>query len=207
MRRVLTAIALAALAAPVTGHTADGPYKVLKTVKTGGDGSWDYVYADPMGRKLYAPRLGQTGHIMVFGGGGGTITPDEITELQDYGVERIYHPNDGMALGLTGMIDDLVQRTFVAAIEHPPATDRPLRPWLAAVLRNRRRMDLRAGERRRRRESVIADVAATSERADADDAIVRARVLENSGVRLEWEIKRIGKLGESGEVLPFLGQG
>ena len=53
-------------------------------------------------------------HIRVFGGGGGTITPQEIAELEDYGVERIYHPNDGMHLGLTGMIDDLVQRTRAA---------------------------------------------------------------------------------------------
>ena len=51
------------------------------------------------------------GHIRVFGGGGGTITPEEIAELQDYGVERIYHPNDGMELGLQGMISDLVERT------------------------------------------------------------------------------------------------
>jgi len=51
------------------------------------------------------------GHIRVFGGGGGTITPEEITELQGYGVERIYHPNDGMNMGLSGMISDLVQRT------------------------------------------------------------------------------------------------
>jgi methylmalonyl-CoA mutase len=50
-------------------------------------------------------------HIRVFGGGGGTITPQEITELELYGVERIYHPNDGMHMGLTGMIDDLVERT------------------------------------------------------------------------------------------------
>ena len=50
-------------------------------------------------------------HIRVFGGGGGTITPQEIAELQDYGVERIYHPDDGMHLGLAGMIDDLVART------------------------------------------------------------------------------------------------
>ncbi len=50
-------------------------------------------------------------HICVFGGGGGTITPDEIAELHAYGVERVYHPNDGMALGLTGMIDDLIART------------------------------------------------------------------------------------------------
>src|SRR5487761_2794567 len=51
-------------------------------------------------------------HIRVFGGGGGTITPEEIAELQAYGVERIYHPNDGMHLGLTGMIDDLVERSL-----------------------------------------------------------------------------------------------
>ncbi|MGH8050323.1 MAG: methylmalonyl-CoA mutase family protein, partial [Arenimonas sp.] len=50
-------------------------------------------------------------HIRVFGGGGGTITPEEIRELQDYGVERIYHPNDGMQMGLVAMIEDLVQRT------------------------------------------------------------------------------------------------
>jgi methylmalonyl-CoA mutase len=50
-------------------------------------------------------------HIRVFGGGGGTITPDEIRELMEYGVERIYHPNDGMELGLDAMIRDLVERT------------------------------------------------------------------------------------------------
>jgi methylmalonyl-CoA mutase len=51
------------------------------------------------------------GHIRVFGGGGGTITPDEIAELEAYGVERIYHPNDGMQMGLVAMIEDLVART------------------------------------------------------------------------------------------------
>jgi methylmalonyl-CoA mutase len=50
-------------------------------------------------------------HIKVFGGGGGTITPDEITVLMDYGVERIYHPHDGMEMGLEEMIKDLVSRT------------------------------------------------------------------------------------------------
>ena len=51
------------------------------------------------------------GHVRVFGGGGGTITPEEITALGEYGVERIYHPNDGAHLGLVGMIEDLMQRT------------------------------------------------------------------------------------------------
>ncbi len=50
------------------------------------------------------------GHVRVFGGGGGTITPEEIRELQAYGVERIYHPNDGMKLGLVEMIEDVMQR-------------------------------------------------------------------------------------------------
>ncbi len=50
------------------------------------------------------------GHIRVFGGGGGTITPEEIRELQAYGVERIYHPNDGMKMGLVEMIEDVVAR-------------------------------------------------------------------------------------------------
>ena len=54
------------------------------------------------------------GHIRVFGGGGGTITPDEIKVLMDYGVERIYHPHDGMEMGLEAMISDLVSRTLAA---------------------------------------------------------------------------------------------
>jgi methylmalonyl-CoA mutase len=57
------------------------------------------------------------GHIRVFGGGGGTITPEEIKELQAYGVERIYHPNDGMKLGLTEMIEDVMARAGTGAAE------------------------------------------------------------------------------------------
>jgi len=50
------------------------------------------------------------GHIKIFGGGGGTILPEEIKELQDYGITRIYHPDDGRAMGLQGMINDLLQK-------------------------------------------------------------------------------------------------
>jgi methylmalonyl-CoA mutase len=49
------------------------------------------------------------GHIKIFAGGGGVILPDEIKELQDYGITRIYAPDDGRAMGLQGMINDLVQ--------------------------------------------------------------------------------------------------
>jgi methylmalonyl-CoA mutase len=57
-------------------------------------------------------------HIRVFGGGGGTITPDEIATLEAYGVERIYHPNDGMRLGLVAMIDDVMARARKAQEAH-----------------------------------------------------------------------------------------
>ena len=52
-----------------------------------------------------------SGHIRIFAGGGGTILPEEIKELQDYGISRIYHPDDGRAMGLQGMINDLVQKS------------------------------------------------------------------------------------------------
>jgi methylmalonyl-CoA mutase len=50
-------------------------------------------------------------HIKIFGGGGGTILPSEIEELEGYGIERIYHPDHGREMGLQGMINDLVQRS------------------------------------------------------------------------------------------------
>ncbi|MBP9590844.1 MAG: methylmalonyl-CoA mutase family protein [Steroidobacteraceae bacterium] len=49
-------------------------------------------------------------HIRVFVGGGGTIAPHEIEQLEAYGVERIYTPEDGRRFGLDGMIDDVMQR-------------------------------------------------------------------------------------------------
>lgn len=54
------------------------------------------------------------GHIKIFGGGGGVILPSEISELHKYGIERIYSPDDGRAMGLQGMINDLVKRSDYA---------------------------------------------------------------------------------------------
>jgi len=48
------------------------------------------------------------GHIKIFGGGGGTILPSEIEELHNYGITRIYSPDDGRHMGLEGMIEDVV---------------------------------------------------------------------------------------------------
>ncbi|WP_067145952.1 methylmalonyl-CoA mutase family protein [Pseudotamlana agarivorans] len=51
------------------------------------------------------------GHIKIFGGGGGVILPSEIKDLMDYGITRIYSPDDGREMGLQGMINDLVQQS------------------------------------------------------------------------------------------------
>jgi methylmalonyl-CoA mutase len=50
------------------------------------------------------------GHIKIFGGGGGTILPSEIQELHAHGISRIYSPDDGRAMGLQGMINDLMKQ-------------------------------------------------------------------------------------------------
>lgn len=50
------------------------------------------------------------GYIKIFGGGGGTILPEEIEELHRYGIARIYSPDDGRAMGLQGMINDMVHQ-------------------------------------------------------------------------------------------------
>ncbi len=50
-------------------------------------------------------------HIKLFGGGGGTILPEEIEELHDYGITRIYSPDDGREMGLQGMINDLLEKS------------------------------------------------------------------------------------------------
>ncbi len=57
-------------------------------------------------------------HIKIFGGGGGVILPDEIKELHDYGITKIYSPDDGRAMGLQGMINDLVEKSDFAVGEN-----------------------------------------------------------------------------------------
>ena len=62
----------------------------------------------------------RAGHIKVFGGGGGTIVPEEIRELHDHGVARIYSPYDGQNLGLPGMIADMLATADVDLAAAPP---------------------------------------------------------------------------------------
>ncbi len=90
-------------------------------------------------------------HVRVFGGGGGTITPEEIAELQAYGVERIYHPNDGMHMGLVAMIEDVIARSQAA---------RRLRPLRRAPVAGERLHD----------EAAIGEALSSIETGILDDA-------------------------------------
>jgi isobutyryl-CoA mutase len=69
-------------------------------------------------------------HIKLFGGGGGVIVPAEIKELQDYGVARIYSPEDGQRMGLQGMINDMLARC------DSTRRARSRRPWHRPSLRS-----------------------------------------------------------------------
>jgi methylmalonyl-CoA mutase len=60
------------------------------------------------------------GEIQVFGGGGGVVVPAEIRELEEYGVARIYSPEDGQRMGLAGMIGEIVQRCDVDPTARAP---------------------------------------------------------------------------------------
>ncbi|PNW27099.1 methylmalonyl-CoA mutase family protein [Formosa algae] len=73
------------------------------------------------------------GHIKIFGGGGGVILPSEIKELMDYGITRIYSPDDGRELGLQGMINDLVEQSDFKS----PALILPKGKEIASSLKNK----------------------------------------------------------------------
>ena len=81
-------------------------------------------------------RMGSGGGV---GGGGGVILPTEIAELQGYGITRIYSPDDGRAMGLQGMINNLLEQADTAAsfFPHPraaPSEARVEAPTLCPVL-------------------------------------------------------------------------
>jgi methylmalonyl-CoA mutase len=61
-------------------------------------------------------------HIKVFGGGGGVIVPSEIKELHDYGVARIFSPEDGQRMGLVGMIEFMIHACDIDLSVHAPTT-------------------------------------------------------------------------------------
>ena len=65
--------------------------------------------------------------IRIFAGGGGVIVPDEIKELEDHGVTRIYSPEDGQKMGLQGMISDMIERCSYDPGELSPNKIAPLK--------------------------------------------------------------------------------
>ncbi|HUQ65834.1 MAG TPA: fused isobutyryl-CoA mutase/GTPase IcmF [Flavitalea sp.] len=60
----------------------------------------------------------ECGHIKIFGGGGGTILPAEVEELHRCGISRIYTPDDGRAMGLEGMIEDVINQCREIKLEN-----------------------------------------------------------------------------------------
>lgn len=92
-------------------------------------------------------------HVQVFGGGGGVIVPDEIRELQAYGVARIYSPEDGQRMGLAGMIADMVQRCDIDLSRYAPESLEPVA----------------GGDRR-----ALAQLITALENGKADPALVQA---------------------------------
>jgi methylmalonyl-CoA mutase len=112
-------------------------------------------------------------HIQVFGGGGGVIVPAEIRELQDYGVTRIYSPEDGQKMGLAGMIGEMVMRC-----------DRDLSPYAPkalAAIEGQGEMNWRA----------LAQLITVLENGSADPAIVNA-------LREQATTKKVPVLGITG---------
>ncbi len=112
-------------------------------------------------------------HIQVFGGGGGVIVPSEIRELQDYGVTRIYSPEDGQKMGLAGMIGEMVMRC-----------DRDLSPFAPtslAAIEGQGEMNWRA----------LAQLITVLENGNADKAIV-------SALREQAASKKVPVLGITG---------
>ncbi|MDO9504406.1 fused isobutyryl-CoA mutase/GTPase IcmF [Hydrogenophaga sp.] len=111
--------------------------------------------------------------IQVFGGGGGVIVPSEIRELQDYGVTRIYSPEDGQKMGLAGMIGEMVMRC-----------DRDLSPFAPtslAAIEGQGEMNWRA----------LAQLITVLENGNADKAIVNA-------LREQAQTKKVPVLGITG---------
>ncbi len=72
-------------------------------------------------------------HIKIFGGGGGTILPEEIKELHSYGITRIYSPDDGRHMGLEGMIEDVVNKCQPPQPPEGGNTERHLNYWQAST--------------------------------------------------------------------------
>jgi methylmalonyl-CoA mutase len=116
------------------------------------------------------------GHIQIFGGGGGTITLEEIKELEAYGINRIYHPDDGMGMGLVEMIEDVVKR----AAEH-------------------RKQPAFPGKLRKDNANDVAQVLTALEAGLFGDAELKMKRLEWAGVKNQAPVIGITGTGGAGK--------
>jgi hypothetical protein len=108
---------VAALAiSTVLGMAQTGPYKVLKTAKVGGDGGFDYVYADSDGRRLYIARSGPMGRLTVFNLD--TLEPaGEIADVSAHGAAVSTKTGHGFATSKPVAMFDSKTETLIKKIE------------------------------------------------------------------------------------------
>ncbi|GBD05297.1 Fused isobutyryl-CoA mutase [bacterium HR20] len=131
------------------------------------------------------------GHIRIFGGGGGTILPSEIEELHRYGITRVYSPDDGRAMGLQGMINDVLEKSdFETPLTFTPdelrhavldRDDRAIAQAISALERGRQLLDWQRLARERAHPTCVLGITGTggAGKSSLTDEIVR-RFLEDS---------------------------
>src|SRR5215467_6238037 len=95
MRKILIGAVLAFAMLPMNGPAQEsGPYQILKRARVGGEGGWDYIYADPAGRRLYIPRRGSP------------AAPDVPTRLSIYNLDTLELVNEIAGVGGNGAAVD-----------------------------------------------------------------------------------------------------
>ncbi len=130
--------------------------------------------------KYIVDRLHEEGasHIRVFGGGGGTIVPREIRELEAYGISKIFSPEDGRRMGLQGMINDLLKD-----IDHPPDCEAVI--GQAAMLKPSNPL-------------LVANYITAVETSKSEDAKLFARLVEDLRTTKTRTIPVLGVTGTGG---------
>src|SRR5689334_21350247 len=133
------------------------------------------------------------GHIKIFGGGGGTILPQEIKELHDYGITRIYSPDDGRKLGLEGMIEDVIKQCSPLS---PPAgggTKVEDSPYWKAVEKWNGKLPLNEKKDIRR----IARAITLAEVGEDYKSVIEKLQNENAQLEKEPSKSEVGAMGKS----------
>lgn len=138
------------------------------------------------------------GHIKIFGGGGGVILPEEIKELMDYGITRIYSPDDGREMGLQGMINDLVEKSE-APSSFPKGEEPKVSNEDASALLSLSAEDLQK-ELKNKNVNVIARLISLAENNHDDFEILVSRLSESSSPlgKVEGAVPVLGITGTGG---------